>query len=42
MLKVHVMWRGMWRCVYSPDPWTFCAHLILALLLGGLAAALLR
>ena len=32
MLKVHIMWRGMWRCVYAPDGWTLAAHAILVLL----------
>lgn len=28
MIKVHVMWRGMWRCVYVADAWSMCAHLL--------------
>jgi len=42
MLKVYVMWRGMWRTVYAADGWTLAAHAILALLLSVVAAVLLR
>lgn len=32
MIKVHVMWRGMWRCVYHADGWTLAAHGIIVAL----------
>lgn len=32
MIKVHFMWRGMWRRVYAADGWTLAAHLILVLM----------
>lgn len=28
MIKVHVMWRGMWRKTYDADAWTFFCHLL--------------
>lgn len=42
MIKVHVMRRGMWRCVYRADGWTFAGHAILALTAVLVGAAILR